>query len=469
MAAAGDPRAYYRALGVARTASADDIKAAFRERAKQLHPDRGGDGERRAAAAGARGLPDACATRSCGCATTPKAGSERGGTADPGADAPEPPGRDVTAILRPLTRRWLGRPDVARQGGARAGVGTQPRVRGCRLASGGRARPRDRERSRFARRTPKRRPPSLPAADPGRAELPRVYRSAFRFPDGAADIDPPTQARLRRHRRRSAPRHRGPAGAERMDGRGRGRDRARGRRARAADRCLGACPAPGRRRDPVPGRPRHSGGAGGRAVPSRRPVRPTAARRGRGGGDRPRVLRADGRPARPGCRSGSGSRRAPARSAMRSSAPRRWLRVGAAASETRSACGALPRPMKNRSAGVDQDAGARERQRRLGAGPARGQVQPHMQREGLGLRARGRRAVRAAMSWRSLHLRRAAGPAHRPATRTLWARANSSPLKGAWPKESSRWAAISGRTRLLGPCTMPSRRPGARNFETLVR
>ena len=42
MAVAGDPRGYYRALGVERTASADDIKAAFRQRAKSLHPDQGG-------------------------------------------------------------------------------------------------------------------------------------------------------------------------------------------------------------------------------------------------------------------------------------------------------------------------------------------------------------------------------------------------------------------------------------------
>jgi curved DNA-binding protein CbpA len=42
MALAGDPRGYYRALGVERTASAEDIKAAFRRQAKGLHPDRGG-------------------------------------------------------------------------------------------------------------------------------------------------------------------------------------------------------------------------------------------------------------------------------------------------------------------------------------------------------------------------------------------------------------------------------------------
>src|SRR5918993_3326830 len=49
MTAAGDPRGYYRALGVARTASAEDIRAAFRLRAKKLHPDgAGGGGDREA-------------------------------------------------------------------------------------------------------------------------------------------------------------------------------------------------------------------------------------------------------------------------------------------------------------------------------------------------------------------------------------------------------------------------------------
>lgn len=44
MALAGDRRGYYGALGVERTASADDIRAAFRERAKLLHPDGRGPG-----------------------------------------------------------------------------------------------------------------------------------------------------------------------------------------------------------------------------------------------------------------------------------------------------------------------------------------------------------------------------------------------------------------------------------------
>ena len=43
MATRGDPEGYYRALGVPRTASADDIRHAFRARAMASHPDRAGE------------------------------------------------------------------------------------------------------------------------------------------------------------------------------------------------------------------------------------------------------------------------------------------------------------------------------------------------------------------------------------------------------------------------------------------
>lgn len=39
MAAVGDPRGFYKVLGIRRTASAEEVKAAFRERAKLYHPD----------------------------------------------------------------------------------------------------------------------------------------------------------------------------------------------------------------------------------------------------------------------------------------------------------------------------------------------------------------------------------------------------------------------------------------------
>src|SRR4051812_31319865 len=92
MAAAGDPRAYYRALGVERTASADDIKAAFRERAKQLHPDRGGgvDSEERLQLVleAYRTLRDPQLRLRYDAESL---ASERSGAADPMADAPESP------------------------------------------------------------------------------------------------------------------------------------------------------------------------------------------------------------------------------------------------------------------------------------------------------------------------------------------------------------------------------------------
>jgi len=43
MAKRGDPEGYYRALGVERTANADEIRHAFRARAMALHPDRAGE------------------------------------------------------------------------------------------------------------------------------------------------------------------------------------------------------------------------------------------------------------------------------------------------------------------------------------------------------------------------------------------------------------------------------------------
>lgn len=46
---AGDPRGFYEVLGIGRTASADEVRRAFRDRAKRYHPDRAG-----AAADGAR-------------------------------------------------------------------------------------------------------------------------------------------------------------------------------------------------------------------------------------------------------------------------------------------------------------------------------------------------------------------------------------------------------------------------------
>jgi hypothetical protein len=45
MAAAGDPLDHYEVLGIRRTASAEEIRAAFRVQAKRYHPDRGGSAE----------------------------------------------------------------------------------------------------------------------------------------------------------------------------------------------------------------------------------------------------------------------------------------------------------------------------------------------------------------------------------------------------------------------------------------
>ncbi|MFL5331759.1 MAG: DnaJ domain-containing protein [Geminicoccaceae bacterium] len=195
MAAAGDPRAYYRALGVARTASADDIKAAFRERAKQLHPDRGGVGSEdrlQLVLEAYRTLRDPQLRLRY---DAEGLASERSGSADPAADAPDPlaetfpqraskPLEAISAVLTSHGTAVLGLALALSL--AFAAVGWH------------RAGERGREIEALTRRVEnaEAKPPSLPAADLGHAKRPRVYRSAFRFPDGAAEIDAPTDARL---------------------------------------------------------------------------------------------------------------------------------------------------------------------------------------------------------------------------------------------------------------------------------
>ena len=272
MAVAGDPRGYYRALGVERTASADDIKTAFRRRAKNLHPDRGGgaagkeafrllleayealrdpqqrlryDTESLAAERSVR-------TRWAGASTTaaappaPDDWRRRSASSCPGlregrtrphcwpARCALPLILAVLGWVRAVERdRAIARVDPAARSGSAApagGVGT-----GCRPA----------------------------AALSHRVPLPRRGR----------------RARCRGARpvggghRRSAPPDRRPAQRQRLAGRRRGRDRARGRRRRPAGRGLGTGPAAGGRHRAISGRAGHSGRAGVGALPCRRPAR----------------------------------------------------------------------------------------------------------------------------------------------------------------------------------------------------
>lgn len=174
MAVRDDRRGYYEALGVDRTASADDIKAAFRQRAKDLHPDQGGP----AADKGAfRQLLEAYETL-----RDPQRRlrydaelleQERGGErSEPFADAA--PSR---------FRRTLAPRDVV-LGGALAAMAL--------VAAIGWLRAIERDRA-VAELTARLRPP-IAAAD--RSEPPQLFRTEFRFPAGMAELDPNARARL---------------------------------------------------------------------------------------------------------------------------------------------------------------------------------------------------------------------------------------------------------------------------------
>ena len=354
MAAAGDPRAYYRTLGVPRTASADDIKTAFRERAKELHPDSGGTGDE----ARFRRLLEAYNTL-----REPQLrlrydaeglASERGGNPDPGVDMPEPASQDSIHSAPSLTQwRW---PNGFQASHGNVLLGAALALSLVLAAVGWhRASERAGEIESLTRRLDhaEAQPTSPPTAKTDRGAAPRVYAQRFSIPGGGRRHRCGDPGPVARHRRRSAPRHRRPAGTQRLDGRGRGRDRARGRRAGAAARCLGARPAAGRGCDPVPGRARHSGRAGGRPFRAGAPAVPRPPAEAEAVAIEPACAASWRTAPRPGCRSGTRPRRrAPARG--RSAPARRadGVRVGGADSEIRSACGAAPRPMKKRSAGV---------------------------------------------------------------------------------------------------------------------
>lgn len=188
MAVAGDPTGYYRALGIERTASADAVKTAFRQRAKSLHPDQGG------------GVADQELFRLLVEAyevlrdpqqrlryDTDSLAAERGGFAH-GAATEAAPANDDPAAADP----W-------RRAGSFAVTHATTLLTGalilsvCVAALGWtRASERERTIAELTHRPEAAAPaPLVAGADP-----PRLYRTVFRFPAGVAELDPAARDRL---------------------------------------------------------------------------------------------------------------------------------------------------------------------------------------------------------------------------------------------------------------------------------
>lgn len=182
MALAGDPKGYYRALGIERTASAEDIKAAFRQRAKSLHPDQAG------------AAPDKEAFRLLVEAyealrdpqqrlryDTDSLAAERG----PATDAFE-----AEELPWPPALSWIK-------------VHAVPLLAGALLAAvlvavtgWSRAADRDRTIADLTRQLAAAAEDSPPPAPLTGADPPRLYRTEFRFPTGVAELDPAARGRL---------------------------------------------------------------------------------------------------------------------------------------------------------------------------------------------------------------------------------------------------------------------------------
>ena len=200
LAAVGDPKGYYDALGVDRTASAEDLKAAFRQRAKLLHPDGSGavgdDEAFRLLREAYETLRDPHGRLRYDADAL--AGERRRTTEppEPAADAGSDPSAwpDLEWVKSSL--RWLG-PQALPVAIPILALALLVAV-GLLGVAWSRVEGRDRALAELGRRMETTR--ATAASDPGRGadgySMPQVYQGGFGFPPGSAGLDPPTRASL---------------------------------------------------------------------------------------------------------------------------------------------------------------------------------------------------------------------------------------------------------------------------------